>query len=247
MSHYMKLARAASDARDPGSLAHRLRKARIQPLVEMIEAIHAQQGAIHIIDVGGTDTYWRIVPANFLELHAVTITVVNLPGTRLPDDSGRFRFVHGDGRNLQMFEDLSFDIAHSNSVVEHVGDWGQMMRFARELARIAPNYFVQTPSYWFPVEPHSLTPFFHWLPRSLRVWLVRHFDLGNWHKRPNKVDAVALIERTRLLSKRELRVLFHDADIESERFLGFRKSLIAIRRQYALERPRLPDELEGQG
>ena len=62
-----------------------------------------------------------------------------------------FSFVEGDGRNLSNFGDKTFDIAHSNSVLEHVGNWEDMHRFAGEIARVGRKYFVQTPSFWFPV------------------------------------------------------------------------------------------------
>src|SRR3546814_10323990 len=66
----------------------------------------------------------------------------------------------------------SFDIAHSNSVIEHVITWDNMKNFARETRRVAAWHYVQTPYFWFPVDPHFYKlPFYHWLPRPLRAKL----------------------------------------------------------------------------
>ena len=47
-----------------------------------------------------------------------------------------------------------------------------------------------------------MTPFFHWLPKPLRVSLLLRFNLGN-HRRAHNVDgAVRAIESTRLLDER---------------------------------------------
>ena len=56
-----------------------------------------------------------------------------------------------------------------------------------ELCRVANRVFVTTPNRLFPVDPHTLLPFVHWLPDG---------------RRPRKLDGV------RPLSSRELRSLF---------------------------------------
>ncbi len=196
----------------------------------MIETVFGENGAVNIIDIGGTDKYWGIVSRQFLEQHKVSITVVNLPDQVLPEDHDLFKFVRGDGCDLAGFEDKSFHIAHSNSVLEHVGGWDRMRQFAQELSRVSEKYFVQTPNYWFPIEPHSMTPFFHWLPKATRIWLVSHFQLGHWQKASSRDDAVRIVESARLLKKTQFQQLFEDADIWTERFLGLPKSFVAIRR-----------------
>ena len=128
--------------------------------------------------------------------------------------------VQGDGTKLP-FGDREFDVAFSNSVVEHVPRELQRA-FAAEIARVADRYFVQTPNRWFPIEPHYQLPLFQFLPLRARRALNRRFTLG-W-------QAKGEWEEITLLGARDLRRLFPDAEIHRERILGLTKSLIAVRR-----------------
>lgn len=216
--------------KSPGA---KLRAKRIAPLLQMIESIHKNNGFVSIIDLGGTKTYWGIVSSQYLSDHKVNITIVNLPGSASIEDHGPFRFIEADACNLNQFDDKSFDIAHSNSVVEHVGDWERMVKFAEELKRVSKCYFVQTPNYWFPVEPHCMMPFFHWLPKPTRLWLVSHFQFGHWKKAALIDDAVRIVESARLLNRKMFHALFMDATIETERLFLLPKSFVAIRNEKA--------------
>ena len=51
--------------------------------------------------------------------------------------------------------------------------------------------------------------------------------------RVEDADARKLAEETRLLTKREMRVLFPEARIVDEKVLGLTKSIIAVRRRAA--------------
>jgi hypothetical protein len=104
-----------------------------------------------------------------------------------------------------------------------------MRQFSREVSRVADKYFVQTPNYWFPIEPHFMTLFFHWLPKPLRVWAMLKFSLGSEERRTTVDSAVRAVENARLLDKRMFGALFPDARIQIERVLLLPKSLIAIR------------------
>jgi hypothetical protein len=92
-------------------------------------------------------------------------------------------------------------------------------------------YFVQTPNFFFPVEPHFLCPLFHWLPFPARLWLIRHFPLGNITRKPSRAEAVKTLSEFRLLKKTEVQTLFPDADLHAERMLGLTKSYIVVKRQ----------------
>jgi hypothetical protein len=230
MSITSKLAKHISDYNDPASLGSRFRAKRIAPLLEMVEETYHAHGFVQLVDIGGTQNYWSIVPRQFFEHHNTTITLVNLPGSVPQPEDHLFTWVEADGCDLSCFADRAFHIAHSNSVIEHVGDWEQMLRFSAELRRVSDAYFVQTPNFWFPLEPHCMTPFFHWLPIPLRVGLVRRFQLGHWEKASSVDQAVRLVESARLLTKDMFQELFPDARIHTERLLGLPKSFIAIKK-----------------
>jgi 2-polyprenyl-3-methyl-5-hydroxy-6-metoxy-1,4-benzoquinol methylase len=129
--------------------------------------------------------------------------------------------VQGDATNLP-FGDAEFDVAFSNSVIEHVPHELQPA-FASEVRRVATRYFVQTPNRYFPIEPHYQLPLFQFLPEGTRRALNRRFTLG-W-------QAKGQWEQIDLLSSTDLRRLFPDAEIHRERILGLSKSLIAVRRR----------------
>ena len=99
-----------------------------------------------------------------------------------------------------------------------------MQSMAREVRRLAPAYYVQTPNFWFPFEPHYRLPFAQYLPERARAALIAAID-----RNPTGNPALEVVRNTRLISARKLAVLFPDAEIERERFLGLAKSLIAVR------------------
>ena len=134
--------------------------------------------------------------------------------------------VAGDARDLNHFEDNSFDMVFSNSVIEHVGgpeDWKKM---ANEIRRVGRSYFVQTPNRYFPIEPHFLFPFFHFLPLDLQIFLLRHLPLGYAPKSRNWKNAKQRISSIQLLSRRQFTALFPGATLHRERFLGLTKSFV---------------------
>ena len=125
---------------------------------------------------------------------------------------------------------LSFDVVHSNSVIEHVGRWDDMASMAREVRRLAPRYFVQTPYFWFPIG--SLTRDFRCstgCPSSWRYRILLKRTCGFWKQRLDVGEATKAVQSALLLDKRQLQFLFPDAQIVAEKFLGFTKSLVAIR------------------
>jgi hypothetical protein len=166
-----------------------------------------------IVDLGGSEMLWRLLD------HDCHVTLVNLPGWNCTSsDPDRFTVVEADACNLQdVFGDMSFDAVYSNSTIEHVGDESRQAWFAAAARRLAPAYWVQTPSSRFPIEIHTGIPFYWSLPALAREHLLRQ-----WHRKlPAWTD---MIKETRVLSRERMRTLFPDAEIFIERRFGFEKS-----------------------
>jgi hypothetical protein len=108
-------------------------------------------------------------------------------------------FVLADATQRLPFDDGAFDLAYASSVVK----------------RVARGWFVQTPAWSFPIEPHALLLGAHWLPPTLRRPYWRMGAAGTW-------------EDIRLLRRREMEALF-GAPILAERMGGLVKSWIALR------------------
>ena len=148
-----------------------------------------------VVDVGVADTPFgegegQALTHNFFEAlypWPERITAVgNVPLENFARAFPQVPRVVADGRDLP-FGDGEFDVAFSNAVVEHVGSSDDQERFVRELCRVSKQVFVTTPNRLFPVDPHTLLPFLHWLPDG---------------RRPGALDGI------RPLSSRELRSLF---------------------------------------
>lgn len=229
MSILRSIAKKISDYENPNSLGSKFRARRVYPLIELIESVYEDYQYVNIIDVGGRRSYWSVIPTNFLHSHKVIITIINPSTADLDEDDDCFRFEIGDGCCMKQFEDCSFHIVHSNSVIEHVGDQHRIKAFADEVHCLGPYHYIQTPNYWFPIEPHFLTPFFHWLPKRMRIWLVQRFALGHRPKMTSFEDAVRLVESINLLTQKQFRQLFPTSDIITERVAFLPKSLIAIK------------------
>ena len=173
-----------------------------------------------ILDVGGNPLNWV-----YLDVKP-KITILNL-NPRARSLSSDYEYVREDARSMS-FETDSFDLCYSNSVIEHVGDWDDQQRFADEIRRVGRSYYVQTPNYYFFIEPHFIAPFIHWLPVQVRIKLVRYCTLWGLTHRPDQVEIESTVRETVLLTKRQMKILFPNAVFLSERVLGMQKSLISV-------------------
>jgi hypothetical protein len=213
--------RALATDGSASSLSHRLRSRRFEQFEQLAARLPKP---LSIVDVGGTNTFWE--QRGWAERDDVSITLVNLQA-----EERRHANIHptaGDATDLADHADASYDIAFSNSVIEHLFDVEHQSRMASEIRRVGRAYWVQTPNFWFPIEPHFLVPAWHWLPEDARVAILRRRGVGWAGRCPDPDHARRIVQEHRLMRRRELAHLFPGAELVPERFGGLVKSWTAI-------------------
>jgi len=186
------------------AVSARARRRRLDLFVDKMRPVAGEK----VVDIGCGRAGWL----NGLDPQIEVTGVDRKPS--MPGYSGRNRgYVQGDALDLP-FADGAFDIAFSNSVIEHLSpaDWS---RFAAEVRRVSKRFFVQTPNKWFPIEPHVLLPGYQFLPRSQQRVL---WDLM---VRDEPYDEITLLTASQLTR------LFPGSTIIRERVGPSTKSLIA--------------------
>ncbi len=203
------------------AFARKMRKKRIALFESLISTLPRP---LNILDVGGEQRFWEIVGL-IKEDTKILLFNVSASDVSYPN----LVAMVGDARNMREFSDKQFQIVFSNSVIEHVGTYAHQRQMAQEVQRVGERYYVQTPNRFFPQEPHFLFPFFQFLPVSFRVFLVTHFNLGWRGKIRQRQDALQAVKEIRLLTEKELKVLFPGAKIYKEKLLGLTKSFIVYK------------------
>ena len=211
---------------NPNSLSFQARQRRFRHIQPMIERVLARNKVCRIADIGGTEYYWQICK-DFIAQAPVEIHLFNLEAK--PTTNGKFISHQGNACDLSRFDDNAFDLVHSNSVIEHVGGWSEASQMAREVRRLAPAYYVQTPNFWFPFEPHFRFPFFQYLPEQVRYRMLMNFNLGFGGRRTSVDAAMQGVQSVDLLDMAQMRALFPDAQYIRERIGPLTKSIIARR------------------
>ena len=213
-------------------MQQRFRAARFRQVQTMIDRLVETHGDIRILDAGGRAEYWNMLSPEVAG--RVHLTILNY-SEELDDYSDRvgaqvrYENVVGDACDMPQYADASFHLVHSNSVIEHVGSYAKMLAFAGEIRRVGQDYYVQTPNYWFPVDPHIAFPVLHWLPDPVRIWIQMHTRVGVAGK-TDFAGAADRIDDCRMISQGMMRKLFPYARHSAERFgIILKKSLIASR------------------
>lgn len=202
--------------------ALRFRPRRMKAIRDMFPLLE-QNGTV--VDLGGTAQWWSDMQAK-----TTRITIVNLD-ERLKEEVVNAGYVFCAANACQLpYSDGSFDLAFSNSVIEHVGGWYDQVRFAKEMLRCGKQVYLQTPNKWFPVEPHLITIFIHWLPFSIQRHLVRWLSIWGLVNRPDQRTIDDVIKGIKLLSRSEVEELLPGCQIRAERVLGLSKSFIVTKR-----------------
>jgi hypothetical protein len=218
--------RRLADQSKTGSFSNTRRSRRFEAFAELVDGLLQDRSApLRILDIGGTNSFWE--QRGWGDREDVEIVLINLEAEprRHPSIESRA----GDATDLSEFPDGSFDVVFSNSVIEHLRTLGNQEAMAREVRRLAPVFWVQTPNFWFPVEPHFLTPAWHWLPVAARVQLLKRRRWGWRGPCPDEAEAETAVREIRLMRRGELARLFPDAQLTPEKIGPFVKSFVAVR------------------
>lgn len=210
------------DPAHKNSINQQFRKKRFEFFIKFVKAVIGNKESFCILDIGGTQAYWESMDF-FTHFPDAQIVLVNL--VKEISKHPNISTVIGNATDLKEFSDQSFDIVFSNSVIEHLFSFEQQKKMANEVLRIGKNHFIQTPNYYFPLEPHWMFPFFQFLPFSIRVFLTKNFSLGHIKKAVNETQAIDLVKEVRLLTLKEMQALFSKSKPYKEKFVGFVKSL----------------------
>lgn len=136
------------------------------------------------------------------------------------------------------FSDQFFDIVFCSSVIEHTtvnksevwnyrngkkfkdAAWERQKLFAKKIIRLGKQYFVQTPCKTFPIESHTWLPLVGYLPREVFLPIL---------KLSNKFWIKGAEPDFNLLGTEEMKELFPEAKILSEKKYGLTKSVMAVK------------------
>ena len=208
-----------ADNKNPNSLASSFRSKRLNLFKGFVASLPKP---VKILDIGGTPEFWENAGLNADD---VEITLLNLAfiETDLPNAIS----IAGNATDLSAFADKSFNIAFSNSVIEHLFSFENQQKMAAEALRVSQYHFIQTPNYWFPIEPHWVFPCFQYIPKPIKIFLTRYFNLGHLNRSGSWAAARQQVEEIQLLSLSEMSRLFPESTLWEEKLLVFSKSFVA--------------------
>jgi hypothetical protein len=207
-----EIVKKVSDNTNPQSFSHQFRLRRFEQFRQLLNRLPRP---VTILDIGGTEAFWRGMG---FDEPGVSITLLNLEAA--PPTQPPFTTLRGDATHLDGITDKSYDIVFSNSVIEHLFTWENQQKMAAEVLRVGRYHYIQTPNYWFPVEPHWVFPFFQYFPKPVRRWLTQRFTLGHIGRAKDAAAARKQVEEIRLLTKKELQELFPGSALYAEK-IGF--------------------------
>lgn len=178
-----------------------------------------------ICDLGGSIHFWEEIG---LDLKWENISIYNINDNEVSgfgDLSTKMRIYIYDGFNIPV-EDDHFDLLICNSVIEHVPR-DQRRTLVKEMRRVAKKIFCQTPAVSGILDAHFMMPIIHWLPKYIAYYLVY---ISPWKllSKPSKGTIDEYFWGTNLLYKKEIRSLFPNSEIYTEKFLCLPKSYYII-------------------
>jgi ubiquinone/menaquinone biosynthesis C-methylase UbiE len=188
---------------------------------ELVLQTYPELKSMNVLDVGGSVHFW--FESGLID-HVGSVVIYNISSSEVDiasQASEKISFQLYDGLRLPE-ADQSFDLVLSNSVLEHIPHSGRA-QIALEMMRVGKRGFVQTPALEFPIEPHFVLPFIHWLPRAVGRYLVRLSPWALLSRHSAKVQDAYFAEVS-LLSKTYMFRLFPAKTIRAERFMGLPKA-----------------------
>jgi predicted SAM-dependent methyltransferase len=219
MSSFTRLF-ASSD--QPDSLGAKFRTKRLKKFEDLFFKNFPKDQPLTILDVGGTDYFWK--GSKVLALPNVKIILLNLHKEETDHPNLESRI--GDATQMKEFENQSFDLVFSNSVIEHLYTFENQRKMAEEIRRVGKKYFIQTPNKYFPVEAHYALPFGQYLPKKLLFFLLTKTKASRFQRWTSQA-ARQYIDEIRLLNEKEMKELFPKCTILKENVLGLTKSITA--------------------
>jgi ubiquinone/menaquinone biosynthesis C-methylase UbiE len=191
-----------------------------------------------ILDFGGYDGR-RMVHLFPDKTDGIFIADISEKGLDIAKTVYGFETILLDESGTIPFKDNFFDFLFCNSVIEHVTvDKNEVYNFtsnkefknisfirqkklAEEIKRVSKKYFIQTPNKHFIIESHLWVPSFYlYLPRLIQIKIIRFLN-KHWIKQSSPDFS--------LLTEKEMKELFSEAQIFKEKSIFLTKSLIAIK------------------
>jgi hypothetical protein len=201
-----------------------------------LAALPERRSPLRIIDIGGTAAFWMnwwgMTEADDTHITLVNDHVQDSNDSDVPDvpflESWRI-----DALRLSKADLAQFDVAFSNSCIEHLVSWDDQVRLARWIAESGKAYFVQVPNKYAPIDPHyprPYVPFFACYPKPVQRRLLTISALGSGG-RQTMASAAEVLKYYNPLGFNDMRRLFPDAEISVEKPFGVPMSILAQRIQ----------------
>jgi len=152
------------------------------------------------LEIGGPN----FIATEILVPHFSRYFIINPSKDELNNFSLRNKIIQIQGDGCQLpFASKSIDFIFCNAVIEHIPQPKRYL-LAQEIQRVCKTgFFISTPNYWFPFEPHYRMPCFQYIPEVMKHFLLRWAAIGFINRHSN--------EYVKLLTNRELKKLFPNA------------------------------------
>ena len=102
-----------------------------------------------------------------------------------------------DGKTFPAVKNGRYNIALSNAVIEHVGNYEAQKKWLEEISLISSKLVITTPNRYFPVETHTNILFLHWFPEKYRNKLFKIFCVSQ--KKVNCINELNLLSKNEFI------------------------------------------------